>query len=54
MTSLPGVDAHVVRLAADGLWAVDLFDLAPPDPSLRARILDRLGELAYPAKGKRP
>jgi len=51
---LPGVDAHVVRLAADGLWAVDLFDLAPPDPALRARILARLGELAYPAKGKRP
>lgn len=49
-----GVDAHVVRLAADGLWAVDLFDLAPPDPALRARILARLGELAYPAKCKRP
>lgn len=43
---LPGVDAHVVRLAADGLWAADLFHLAPPDPSLRARIHARLAELA--------
>lgn len=43
---LPGIDAHVVRLAADGLWATDLFDLAPPDPALRARIHTRLVELA--------
>lgn len=43
---LPGVDAHVVRLAADGLWSADLFDLAPPDPELRARIHARLAELA--------
>lgn len=43
---LPGVDAHVVRLAADGLWAADLFGLAPPTPALRARIRARLDELA--------
>lgn len=51
---LPGVEAHVVRLAADGLWAADLFNLAPPDPSLRARIHARLGDLAHPTDGKRP
>ncbi len=43
---LPGVDAHVVRLAADGLWAADLFGLAPPDPALRAGIHARLQQLA--------
>ena len=51
---LPGVDAHVVRLAADGLWASDLFDLAPPDPLLRARIRARLEELASAHRGDRP
>ena len=49
---LPGVDAHVVRLAADGLWASDLFGLAPPDPALRARIHDRLGQLAGSSAGR--
>lgn len=48
---LPGVDAHVVRLAADGLWAADLFGLAPPDPELRARIRVRLLELATQHEG---
>jgi AcrR family transcriptional regulator len=43
---LPGVDSHVVRLAADGLWAADLFGLAPPEPALRARIHARLQQLA--------
>jgi len=51
---LPGVDAHVVRLAADGLWASDLFDLAPPDPLLRTRIRARLEELASAHRGDRP
>ncbi len=51
---LPGVDAHVVRLAADGLWAADLFDLAPPDPALRARIHARLTELAGASGGQGP
>ncbi|MFK5647938.1 TetR/AcrR family transcriptional regulator [Ornithinimicrobium sp. LYQ121] len=50
---LPGVDAHLVRLAADGLWAADLFGLAPPDPALRARIHARLTELAGPGSGPR-
>jgi AcrR family transcriptional regulator len=50
---LPGVDAHVVRLAADGLWAADLFGLAPPGPDLRARIHARLGELAGANDGRR-
>jgi AcrR family transcriptional regulator len=50
---LPGVDAHVVRFAADGLWAADLFGLAPPDAALRARIHARLGELAGPDEGAR-
>ncbi|HYN75420.1 MAG TPA: TetR/AcrR family transcriptional regulator [Candidatus Limnocylindria bacterium] len=50
---LPGVDAHVVRLAADGLWAADLFGLAPPDAALRARIHSRLSELASPNGGSR-
>lgn len=49
---VPGVDAHVVRLAADGLWAADLFGLAPPDPSLRARIHVRLAELASASDGR--
>jgi hypothetical protein len=49
---LPGVDAHVVRLAADGLWAADLFNLAPPDPALRARIHARLAELAGASGGQ--
>ncbi|HYO18008.1 MAG TPA: TetR/AcrR family transcriptional regulator [Dermatophilaceae bacterium] len=51
---LPGADAHVVRLAADGLWAADLFGLAPPGPELRARIHARLGELAAAREGQRP
>lgn len=51
---LPGVDAHVVRLAADGLWAADLFDLAPPDPPLRARIQVRLDDLARAHSGEQP
>ena len=50
---LAGVDAHVVRLAADGLWAAELFGLAPPDAALRARIHARLGELAHPNAGQR-
>lgn len=51
---LPGVDAHVVRLAADGLWAADLFGLAPPGPELRVRIHARLAELATASDGQRP
>lgn len=43
---LPGVDAHITRLAADGLWAADLFGLASPTGELRRRIVARLLELA--------
>lgn len=50
---LPGVDAHLVRLASDGLWAADLFGLAPPDAPLRSRIHARLTELASPNGGPR-
>lgn len=49
---LPGVDAHVARLAADGLWAAELFGLAPPDPALRRRIRRRLAELAGASGGR--
>jgi AcrR family transcriptional regulator len=31
--------ATVLRLAADGLWFADLFDLAPPKGEQRARVL---------------
>lgn len=51
---LRGVDAHVVRLAADGLLAADLFGLAPPTGALRARIRARLDELAGAGDGARP
>lgn len=51
---LPGVDAHVVRLAADGLWAAELFGLAPPDSELRERIICRLIEMATSHQGQGP
>lgn len=40
-----GVDptvATLVRLAADGLWLSDAFDLAPPSAARRRAVLDRL------------
>jgi AcrR family transcriptional regulator len=43
---LPDLDAHLVRLAIDGLWAADLFGLAPTDPDLRRALLGRLLRLA--------
>lgn len=49
---LPEVDAHIVRLAADGLWAAELFDLAPPDPVLRNAILARLQRLTRPTPAR--
>jgi AcrR family transcriptional regulator len=39
------VAATIVRLAADGLWFADVFDLAPPERELRERVLARLAEL---------
>jgi AcrR family transcriptional regulator len=38
--------ATVIRLAADGLWFAELFDLAPPDPALRTQIYDTLLRLS--------
>jgi AcrR family transcriptional regulator len=43
-----GVDptlAMIVRLAADGLWMVDLFGLAPPDPQQREKLLQGLSRM---------
>jgi AcrR family transcriptional regulator len=40
------VAATIVRLAADGLWFADVFDLAAPAGELRAAVLARLEELA--------
>ena len=36
----------ILRLALDGLWISDLFGFAPPSPELRAKMLDRLLEIA--------
>jgi AcrR family transcriptional regulator len=47
-----GVDpvlATIVRLAADGLWLVELFGLAPPDPEMKARVLQALAGLSKTA-----
>lgn len=47
-----GVDpvlATIVRLAADGLWLVELFGLAPPDAEMKARVLQALVQLSQPA-----
>ena len=44
-----GVDpviATIVRLAVDGLWADDLFNIAPPDPVLRQQVVERLLKLS--------
>jgi AcrR family transcriptional regulator len=44
-----GIDpviATIVRLAADGLWLSELFDLAPPSGALREQVLDTLLRLA--------
>jgi AcrR family transcriptional regulator len=40
------VDVTVARLAADGLWIVDLLGLGPPTGDLRAKVAERLRELA--------
>src|SRR4051794_250778 len=40
------VDATVARLAADGLWLAELLGLGPPAGDLRAKVVDRLLELA--------
>lgn len=43
---LPPALATVVRLAADGLWLVELFGLGPLPPDLRADVVAELGRLA--------
>lgn len=43
-----GIDpttAMIVRLAVDGLWMVNLFGLAPPDPETRAQVFAALEQL---------
>lgn len=43
-----GIDplvAHIVRLVADGLWLVELFDLAPPSGEMKERISQALKRL---------
>jgi len=40
------VDVTVARLAADGLWIVDLLGLGPPTGDMRQRVAARLLELA--------
>jgi AcrR family transcriptional regulator len=43
-----GIDpttAQIVRLAVDGLWMVELFGLAPPDPQVREQVLAALTAL---------
>ena len=43
---LPDDVATVVRLAADGLWLVELLGLGAPPPALRARVGELLLDLA--------
>jgi AcrR family transcriptional regulator len=43
---LPGVDALVVGLAADGLWMADLLELDPPSGDTRRQVIERLNALA--------
>jgi len=43
-----GIDpttAMIIRLAVDGLWMVELFGLAPPDPDMRKKLLRALNAL---------
>jgi AcrR family transcriptional regulator len=44
------VTATIIRLAVDGMYFSELFDLAPPDSDLRERILNRLIEMTQPTK----
>jgi len=39
------VTATIVRLAADGLWLVELFGLAAPDAEMKAKVLQALEAL---------
>lgn len=45
---LDGVDpvtATIVRLAADGVWLVELFGLTPPDAQRKAQVMERLAQM---------
>ena len=37
--------ALLARVVGDGLWLIDLFDLAPPDDRQRAALLDHVADL---------
>ncbi|HEX2186240.1 MAG TPA: TetR family transcriptional regulator [Chloroflexota bacterium] len=43
---LDPAEATIVRLAADGLWFAEMFDLAPPSGALRQHVLAALLRLA--------
>lgn len=43
---LPGEDAMIVALAADGLWVADLLGFAAPQGEQRRRIISRMLEMA--------
>lgn len=48
-----GIDsttAQIVRLAVDGLWMVELFGLAPPDPQTRQKVFAALNAMIDPTK----
>ncbi len=43
-----GIDptrAQIIRLAVDGLWMVELFGLAPPDPEMRQKVFQVLNAM---------
>lgn len=42
---LPGVNSHIVRLAADGIWLADLLGLAPPTGERRRKVIECLLQL---------
>src|SRR5436309_2815637 len=44
---LPPVLATILRLAIDGLWFADLFQLAPPEGELREEVLRLLHTMAH-------
>jgi AcrR family transcriptional regulator len=46
--------ATLLRLAADGLWACEVFGLAPPTGELRERVIARMLELATPGGASAP
>lgn len=45
--------ATLLRLAADGLYFAELFDLGAPQGELRSRVLERILEMATPSTPKK-